>query len=154
MTGVIGVATNVTGQRQAERAADQSEMRYRLLFEGNLAGVYRTTLDGAILDCNDSFAQIFGYRSREEVLALPAWDFYLTAEDRKATIARLKERKSLTNYEECLRRKDGSHVWVLENGNLIEGSDGKPAMSRARSSTSPRGSAPRSRSSTSRSTTR
>ncbi len=128
VTGVIGVATNVTGQRQAERAADQSEMRYRLLFEGNLAGVYRTTLDGAILDCNDSFAQIFGYGSREEVLALPAWDLYPTAEDRKASIARLRERKSLTNYEECLRRKDGSHVWVLENGTLIEGTDGKPAM--------------------------
>jgi diguanylate cyclase (GGDEF)-like protein/PAS domain S-box-containing protein len=128
VTGVIGVATNVTGQRQAERAADQSEMRYRLLFEGNLAGVYRTTLEGKILDCNESFAQIFGYRSREEVLALSAWDFYLTAEDRNATLARLKERKSLTNHEECLRRRDGSHVWVLENENLIEGADGKPAM--------------------------
>jgi diguanylate cyclase (GGDEF)-like protein/PAS domain S-box-containing protein len=128
VTGVIGVATNVTEQRRAERAADQSELRYRMLFEGNLAGVYRTTLDGKILDCNDSFAQIFGYRSREEVLALPAWELYITAEDRKATLARLKERKSLTNYEECLRRKDGSHVWVLENGNLIEGFDGKPAI--------------------------
>jgi diguanylate cyclase (GGDEF)-like protein/PAS domain S-box-containing protein len=128
VTGVIGVATNVTRQRRAERAADQSETRYRLLFEGNLAGVYRTTEDGRILDCNESFAQIFGYRSREEVLSLPAWDFYLTAEDRKTSLARLKERKSLTNYEQCLRRKDGSHVWVLENGNLIEGQDGKPGI--------------------------
>ncbi|HEY3124221.1 MAG TPA: EAL domain-containing protein, partial [Thermoanaerobaculia bacterium] len=80
------------------------------------------------LDCNESFAQIFGYRSREEVLSLPAWDFYLTAEDRKAALARLKERKSLTNYEQCFRRKDGSHVWVLENANLIEGQDGKPGI--------------------------
>src|SRR6266511_2998055 len=71
VTGVIGVATNVTRQRRAEHAADQSETRYRLLFEGNLAGVYRTTEDGRILDCNESFAQIFGYRSREEVLSLP-----------------------------------------------------------------------------------
>ncbi len=126
--GVIGVATNVTAQRRAERAADQSELRYRLLFEGNLAGVYRTTEDGRILDCNESFAQIFGYESREEVLSLPAWDFYLTAEDRKASLARLKERKNLTNYEQCLRRKDGSHVWVLENGNLVEGQEGKPGI--------------------------
>ncbi|HEY3124011.1 MAG TPA: PAS domain S-box protein, partial [Thermoanaerobaculia bacterium] len=74
VTGVIGVATNVTRQRRAERAADQSEMRYRLLFEGNLAGVYRTTEDGRTLDCNESFARIFGYRSREEALSVPAWD--------------------------------------------------------------------------------
>ena len=125
---VIGVATNVTDQRRAERAANQSEMRYRMLFEGNLAGVYRTTLEGKILDCNDSFAQIFGYSSRDEVLALPAWDFYLTAEDRRASLARLKERRTLANHEQCLRRKDGSHVWVLENGSLIEGTDGKPSL--------------------------
>jgi diguanylate cyclase (GGDEF)-like protein/PAS domain S-box-containing protein len=125
---VIGVATNVTDQRRAERAANQSEMRYRLLFEGNLAGVYRTTLEGKILDCNDSFARIFGYSSREEVLALPAWDFYPTPEDRKATLARLKERGTLANFEQCLRRKDGNHVWVLENGNLMEGTDGSPSL--------------------------
>jgi diguanylate cyclase (GGDEF)-like protein/PAS domain S-box-containing protein len=125
---VIGVATNVTDQRRAERAANQSEMRYRMLFEGNLAGVYRTTLDGRILDCNDSFARIFGYSSREEVLALPAWDFYPTPEDRTASITRLKERGTLANYEECLRRKDGNYVWVLENGNLIEGTDGNPSL--------------------------
>ncbi len=128
VTGVIGVATNVTRQRRAEQVADQSEMRYRLLFEGNLAGVYRTTEDGRILDCNESFAHIFGYRSREEALSVPVWDLYLTAEDRKAMLARLKERKSLSNYEQCLRRKDGSHVWVLENGNLLGGEDGKPGI--------------------------
>ncbi|HJW14232.1 MAG TPA: PAS domain S-box protein, partial [Thermoanaerobaculia bacterium] len=128
IAGVIGVATNVTEQRRAERAADQSELRYRMLFQGNLAGVYQTTLEGKILDCNDSFAQIFGYGSREEVLSLPAWEFYLTPEDRKTSLARLTERKSLTNYEQCLRRKDGSHVWILENGNLIESSDGRPAV--------------------------
>src|SRR5258706_2961314 len=125
---VIGVATNVTDQRRAERAANQPEIRDRMLFEGNLAGVYRTTLEGRILDCNDSFAQIFGYSSREEVLALPAWDFYPTPEDRQTALARLKERGTLSNFEQCLRRKDDSHVWVLENGNLIEGSDGKPFL--------------------------
>src|SRR5215471_3765434 len=128
VAGVIGVATNVTEQRRAERAANQSEMRYRMLFQGNLAGVYRTTLDGQILDRNDSFAQIFGYGSREEVLGLPAWNFYLSPEDRKANLARLNERRSLTNFEQCMRRKDGSHVWVLENGSLVEGTEGKPAV--------------------------
>jgi diguanylate cyclase (GGDEF)-like protein/PAS domain S-box-containing protein len=125
---VIGVATNVTDRGRAEQAANQSEMRYRMLFEGNLAGVYRTTLEGKILDCNESFARIFGYASREEILAMPASDFYLTPEDRTASLARLRERRSLANFEQCLRRKDGSHVWVLENGNLIEGTDGNPSL--------------------------
>ncbi|MFN2386077.1 MAG: EAL domain-containing protein [Thermoanaerobaculia bacterium] len=125
VVGVIGVATDVTERRRAEEALHASETRYRALFEHNLAGVYRTTLEGQILDCNDSFARIFGYASREEVLEHPAWDFYLSAEDRKATIARLKEWQTLSNYELCLRRKDGSLVWVLENGSLVPDAKGE-----------------------------
>ncbi|HTD51916.1 MAG TPA: PAS domain S-box protein, partial [Thermoanaerobaculia bacterium] len=122
--GTIGVATNVTGERQARRAADQSEQRYRNLFERNLAGVYRATLNGVFLDCNESFARIFGYDSREEVLRQTVWDFYRSREDRTTSLERLMERQTLTNYEQCLRRKDGTFVWVLENGTQIDSPDG------------------------------
>ncbi len=121
----IGTVTDISGRRQIEEALKLSEKRYRTLFERNLAGVYRSTLEGRILDCNESFARIFGYASREEVLQQAAWDFYIKPEDRKAAVAKLLERQSLTNYELCLKRKDGSHVWVLENENLIEGPDGR-----------------------------
>ena len=121
----IGTVTDVSGRRQIEEALRLSEKRYRTLFERNLAGVYRSTLEGRILDCNESFARIFGYASREEVLQQAAWDFYLKPEDRQAALAKLLERQSLTNYELCLKRKDGSHVWVLESENLLEGPDGR-----------------------------
>jgi diguanylate cyclase (GGDEF)-like protein/PAS domain S-box-containing protein len=110
---------------QIEEALRLSEKRYRTLFERNLAGVYRSTLEGRILDCNESFARIFGYASREEVLQQAAWDFYVKPEDRQAALAKLLERQTLTNYELCLKRKDGSLVWVLESENLIEGPDGR-----------------------------
>ena len=119
---------DVTERRRSDEALRASESRYRTLFERNLAGVYRSTLEGRILDCNDSFARIFGYESREDVVGRPAMDLYLTPEDRDAMMGRLRERHALTNYEECLRRKDGSLVWILENGSLIEGSDGRPEM--------------------------
>ncbi|MET0620761.1 MAG: EAL domain-containing protein [Thermoanaerobaculia bacterium] len=121
----IGTVTDVSGRRQIEEALRLSEKRYRTLFERNLAGVYRSTLEGRILDCNESFARIFGYASREEVLQQAAWDFYVKPEDRQAALAKLLERQTLTNYELCLKRKDGSLVWVLESENLIEGPDGR-----------------------------
>src|SRR5260370_20931722 len=34
------------------------------------------------------------------------------------------ERQTLTNYEECLRRRDGTFVWVLENETLIDSPEG------------------------------
>ncbi|HEY6928770.1 MAG TPA: PAS domain S-box protein, partial [Thermoanaerobaculia bacterium] len=127
-SGVVGVAVDVTEPQRARRAAQTSENRYRHLFERNLAGVFRTTIDGQILDCNDSFAHILGCSSREEVLRHPAWDFYPTAADRYRALARLKERQMLNNYEHCVRRRDGSLVWVLENGSLVEGPDGEATL--------------------------
>ncbi|HEY1435290.1 MAG TPA: PAS domain S-box protein, partial [Thermoanaerobaculia bacterium] len=117
----IATIADISGRRQIEEALRVSERRYRALFERNLAGVYRSTIEGRILDCNESFARIFGYASREEVLRQAAWDFYVNKEDREAAISKLVERQSLTNYELCLRRKDGSLVWVLQNENLAEG---------------------------------
>src|SRR5882672_1257494 len=104
-----------------------AEERYRLLFEGSLAGMVRTTLDGKILDCNAACAKIFGYASREELIATPATNRCVHPEDQNAFIARLKQEKVLTNYEHCLRRKDGSSVWLLGSAHLVEGKNGAPA---------------------------
>jgi two-component system cell cycle sensor histidine kinase/response regulator CckA len=91
------------------------QARYRLLFERNLAGVYRSTPDGRILECNDAFARIFGYADATEASAVPAVEFHETAANREAFVERLRARGSLQNYEVLARRKDGSAVWILEN---------------------------------------
>jgi len=96
------------------------EERYRLLFERNLAGVFRTTLDGRILDCNDALARIFGYRDRNELLERSARDVYFDPQDRENVLNELRERGSLTNVETRMRRADGSELWVLENVTMIE----------------------------------
>ena len=70
------------------------EELYRLLFEHSLLGVYRRTLAGRILDCNEFFARIFGFASRGEVLARPTWDLCPTNGDRKALAARLREQRT------------------------------------------------------------
>ncbi len=98
---------------------DALEQRYRVLFEHNLAGVYRTTLDGRILDCNESLVSMLGYGSREELLSCRALDLYLAPADREAFLARLRKTGVLTNSELRLRRKDGTPIHILENVLLV-----------------------------------
>ena len=126
----LAVLTSVFDRRYSAQTLEleSAEQRYRLLFERSLAGVIRTTLDGPILDCNLTCARIFGYASPEELIASPMIDRYFDPEDRNAFIARLKAEKSLTNYEHCLRKKDGSPVWLLGSANLVEGKDGEPPV--------------------------
>src|SRR6202171_2792358 len=60
------------------------------------------------------------------MLATPVANRSVRPEDQDAFMARLKEEKSLTNYEHCVRRKDGSPVWLLGSAHLVEGKDGAP----------------------------
>ncbi len=116
---------DATERRRAEQALGASEKRYRLLFERNLAGVFRNALDGRILDCNEACARILGYDSRQDLLQHGAGSAYFDPAQRQATVDRLRRHGSLSNLETCLRRKDGSPVWVLENVTLLE-EDGQP----------------------------
>ena len=109
---------------QGKEALERSEEQYRLLFEKNLAGVYRTALDRRITDCNEAFVKVFGFASREEVLAHPVQEFYFDPREPEAITARLRTEKTLSNLEMRLKRRDGSPVWVLANENLIEGEAG------------------------------
>ena len=128
VTGVIGTYEDITERKQAEQALRTSEKRYRLLFERNLAGVFRTTLEGRVLECNRAAARLFGYDSPEEILALPVTSLYHTASDREAFLRKLKSEKSLTNHELRFRRKNGDSTWVIGNISLVDDLSGVGAI--------------------------
>ena len=115
------IAVDVTERRGAEQRLRESEERYRLLFERNLAGVYRSTIDGRFLDGNDAIARMFGYRDREEFLSQNTYSLYNSEADRNRLLAQVREHGSLSNVEVRMRRRDGTPVWVIENMTLLEG---------------------------------
>jgi len=102
-----------------------SEERYRALFERNLAGVLRSTVDGRILDCNEACARILGYASPAELRTRNMEDFYFDPGERQAMLARLRQENSLPDHELRFRRKDGSQGWVLAYICLVQGADGQ-----------------------------
>ena len=106
-------------RKLAEESLRESEERYRTLFERNLAGFFRTTLEGRILDCNEAMANILGFDSPQEVLNRHVQDFYYSDEDRADFLEKLQLEGQLTNFERRLRRQDGSPVWLLGNLSLM-----------------------------------
>jgi PAS domain S-box-containing protein len=109
------------------RAVQASELRYQLLFHRSLAGVYQSTLDGELLDCNDALARILGYGSRAELMQRRANDLYSAPEQRLEWVRRLQADKTLANFECQLETKDGEPIWVLESATLVETPD-RPAV--------------------------
>jgi PAS domain S-box-containing protein len=113
---------DVTNRRQAEAALRASEERYRLLFERNLAGVFRVDADGRIRECNPALAQLLGFPSPEALRAINARDLYVDPADRERLLARLQPDETVTNHEVRWRRADGTTVWVLLNvRQMVEG---------------------------------
>ena len=108
IVGAIGISFDVTDQRRAER-------RYRFLFERNVAGVFRSTVAGRLVECNDAFARIFGYASPAEMLGAHTPSMYFKQSDRDDLIALVRARGEAENFEVRMRRKDGRPVWLLLN---------------------------------------
>src|SRR5262249_36215276 len=92
----------------------------RLLFERNVAGILRSTLQGEILDCNEAFARMLGHASCEEVEAGSTSDLYHSCADRDRLLAPLRGQRTLFKHQICCRHKDGSPVHGLTNVSLEE----------------------------------
>lgn len=98
----------------------ENEDRYRLLFENNLAGVFRSEISGKVVEANQTMAEIFGYESPEDLKKTTAHDFYFSRKEREKYIEKLRLNGVLKNHHVKVRRKDGSEAWVIENVQIVK----------------------------------
>ncbi len=113
-----GFIEDITEQYLAHTKLEESEKRYSEIFELSPAGIYVSTIDGKMLEVNDSFAKIFGYDKAEEVLSLQASELYTESAERGEFINELKRRGTVVRKISTGRKRDGSKVYVLENSEL------------------------------------
>jgi diguanylate cyclase (GGDEF)-like protein/PAS domain S-box-containing protein len=113
---------------RAYRRLRESEERHRLLFERNMAGVYLSTVDGRILDCNEALPLMLGYESREEFTACNARDLYADPGDRARLLETILREGGQRGVEVRLRRKDGRVLWLLESVHLITTAAGQQIL--------------------------
>jgi diguanylate cyclase (GGDEF)-like protein/PAS domain S-box-containing protein len=105
---------DVTARFAAESALRESELRYRLLFEQNAAGVCVTTPEGMVVDCNSTFSAMLGC-NRVDLIGNAMADFYARPVEREELATMLRDAATLNSVEVEMRRLDGSSVWVLKN---------------------------------------
>ena len=120
VVGLIASVLDITARKRAEQALKLSEEHHRRLWERNLAGIFRYSAEGAVLEANQAFANILGYASPEEVVGLSSSVTFFDSSEARVKWALLREEKDLINYEMCLKRKDGAPVWVLANAGWLE----------------------------------
>ena len=109
--------------RQA--ALQESEKRYRSLFEQVPVSLFRTAPDGQCLDVNPANVQMLGYPDQDSLLQINVKDLYVEPEDRRSWLDIALRNQAVNNFEVRLRRFDGSIIWVRLTCRIIRDGEGK-----------------------------
>jgi PAS domain S-box-containing protein len=116
MVGAIAIAAFIILKLRASAIAlRRSEQKYRTIFENSQVGIGRTRLeDGLFMEVNQRYAEIMGFASPTALAGIRfTTEFYVDPSDRPRILAELEQQGEVHNFEEQLRRADGSVVWVL-----------------------------------------
>ena len=108
------VFEDITEHKKAKRELQESEKRYRSLFEQAPLPVTITTVDGTILDANIAMQTFTGY-SLEELKKIPAAYSYENPQDKKTLHKTLKRDNVVSDFSTRLKRIDGNLVDVVLN---------------------------------------
>jgi diguanylate cyclase (GGDEF)-like protein/PAS domain S-box-containing protein len=123
-----GTLRDVTEDRRRQRDVAEAERRYRELFENSPAGLFRTALDGSIMEANRMLAAIVGYDSAEEFKAAVGGmrEVYADPDDRD-TLVQIALRDGVCNhFETRVKTRHGRLKWVSASVLLIRDEHGVP----------------------------
>jgi PAS domain S-box-containing protein len=111
--GASIIERDITKQKQVEESLRKSEEKYRRLFDDDLTGDFIATLNGKILDCNNSFAEIYGFESTENAKKFNISDF--NPEDWAILVKDIKTKKKIPGHQTMHQRPDGKEIHVVTN---------------------------------------
>ena len=110
---LVGISTDITERKLAEKALQKSEERYRSFFKTSRDCVFITSREGRWIDFNDAAVELFGYSSREEFFKVRIMDLYANPEDRKKHLEFIDEHGFSRDYPLDLMKKDGTVINTL-----------------------------------------
>ena len=116
LAGTSGTLNDITERKHAESKLQESEQRFRQLFEQSVDAIYVHDEEGRFVDCNEQACSLLGY-TREELLSMSVADIscnVLTEEER----ARREEEEGGTLWECVIEGEPGTLSQGHEEENI------------------------------------
>jgi two-component system NtrC family sensor kinase len=116
----------LTGRETTARALEESEERYRSLFDRAAFGIYRSTPEGRFVEANPALIRMLGYESLDELRALDlATDVYRYPEDRAALFDAVEHDAPEPWVEVEWKRKDGTFIQLRISARIVRDDSGR-----------------------------
>lgn len=110
---------------EQKRELKEYEDKFQTLFFEIKDAIYESTPDGDLIDINPSGVELFGYKTKEDLLKVKiAEELYLNPYDRTKFKNQLEKEGYVKDYEIGIRRKDGTIAIVLETAFAVKDADG------------------------------
>jgi len=117
-------------REKTERELQESEAKYRQIFENAVEGIFQASPDGKLLNVNPSFARMLDFVSPHEMIEKVrdlGNSVFVNQEDKNRLKQLLQKNGYLVDFEVQLYRQDGAIIWtsmnvrsfVGEKGNLV-----------------------------------
>jgi len=100
---------------------EESEIKYRSLYENALEGIYQSAADGKLIGANPSLARIMGYESPEEMITLDTRidKNYVNQQDYMTLMQKLKESDQVIGFETQFYQKDNTIIWASLTARIV-----------------------------------
>lgn len=126
LLGIIRIKPLLRSIKLSAKALEESEKKYRSIFESCKDAIYLTSRQGQFIDVNQAALDLFGY-DREEIIGMDVLNVYAYPETRSEFQKEIEERQALKDYPIAFLKKDGtpmdclitSAVQLAEDGTVV-----------------------------------
>ena len=117
-----GVIEDITERVVGQLRLAEAEMRFLSVFERSVVGMFQSTGDGHYLAANQALAELYGYRSPQELMTEVsdiAHRLYVDASRRDIFSADIQRNGLIRDFESEVYCRDGRRIWISENAHIV-----------------------------------
>jgi PAS domain S-box-containing protein len=127
---ILVIANDVSELKRVQQQLEESERRLRYALDATQEGIWDWNITTGLVTHNSRWCQIVGLDDNHLQHQLERFAELLHPDDREAVMQRLQlclDGKARYQSEHRMVLKDGSEVWVLDRGDVVErAADGRP----------------------------
>ena len=112
-------------RRSAENDLEESERKYRKIFENVQDVFYQTDINGKIIEISPSIERYSGF-SRDSLIGRQVENIYQNPEDRDKMLKIIQEKGEVNDHELLLKNKYGETVYASVNSHFLMDDDNQP----------------------------
>ncbi|WNV04847.1 PAS domain S-box protein [Candidatus Methylospira mobilis] len=128
LTGVLGIAHDITARKQTEIALKRESEKNLALLRNASDGIHILNINGNIIEASESFCAMLGYRRAEIIgMHVSQWDAQFVGADIGRILDQQFAQQGRSQFETRHRRKDGTVFDVEVSGFPLE-LESKPVL--------------------------